>query len=220
MRVGTIALVIVFGLLSQLRGQNMPTRESVAALAQQIQPTATKSLSEFSKLVTEQNSVSMGFHDPNEVRSATLGQPLQVFKVGLDSLRDYRTSEDPKKLLHSGDEVIYPVLLQDAARSSITLAKVGNEWKAIAFGEPQLVKLIHGAKEKAAAKAGAEPLFIVQVPALNTVFVGYQRGGTLMLTPVVDDSRFGFKAGESIPASDAFGKMVRAAQSQRGDAPS
>ncbi|MDO8804837.1 MAG: hypothetical protein Q7R35_10420, partial [Elusimicrobiota bacterium] len=53
--------------------------QGAAAPFGETQPVAQKALKTFSRLVTKENYKRMGFEDPEEVRTATLGAPLQDF---------------------------------------------------------------------------------------------------------------------------------------------
>ena len=55
----------------------------------------------------------VGFDDPSEAASATLGEPIRVSMVRLDALRKYSAGGDPERLLTDVGRVIYPVFVGD-----------------------------------------------------------------------------------------------------------
>jgi hypothetical protein len=176
-------------------------------------PVAQEALRTFSMLVTEGNAQRMGFSSPEEVRSAELGVPAMEFVVPLDRLRRYKADQqDPRALLTGGSKVVYPVLVKGAPRSLIELVKEGKEWQVASFGDACLGQQLSRIREAAAAASPSRDLSkfsIIRVPALSLYFLGQQAGGPqqgheLILTPIMDDARFDFKAGESRPAGKVF----------------
>ncbi len=175
---------------------------------------AQEVLQTYARLVNQQNFRDLGFESTEEIRAATLGTPLQQFMIRLDELREYQATRPALPLLHGTDRVRFPVLAQDATRSSLTVTRQDDRWVAYAFGDAALIRALAGARTEAAAREGARPEEYVEVwmPALNVVFIGRQRDGDLFLTPVTDDARFGFTRGETLAASEALRRMVEAAR--------
>jgi hypothetical protein len=66
-----------------------------------------------------------------------------------------------------------------------------------------------------AARIPSGSLFVVEVPGLKLVFVGYRAEGRIVLTPILDDAGFQFKAGQAIPAEKVFARIRVAAKSHR-----
>ena len=181
---------------------------------------AAESLKSFQMLVIQQkNYREMGFESPEELDKMTLGDPLQVFKVRLDQLKEYQPGSDPNKLLTGGDQFTYPVFANNQLRSSITVARTEGGWKAVSFGSPTRVRLISKARPGGGTEgARIQPAgsFVVEIPAFNLVFVGHQAEGTLMLTPVLDNASLGLQAGVSLPADRVFTTMIPAAKAHNG----
>jgi hypothetical protein len=180
--------------------------------------TAQDAIPTFAQLVTRDNYRAMGFNSTEEVRSATLGDPLEEFLIQLDELRKYQRGQDPGLLLHSAGRVTFPVRVKDATRSSLTVERKGASWQAIGFGAPSYVRHLDGLRAQLAQREGQKvaDYFEVKAPALRVSFVGVRKGGKLFLTPLLDDGRFGFKAGTPLPAEDALAAMVQAARDHNG----
>jgi len=175
-------------------------------------------LTVFPKLVTRNNFRALGFDHLEDVQSAKLGEPLRDFFVPLDELKRYAPGVDPRGLIKSGQALLFPVLVGDAVRSSISVSLVKDTWKATSYGAPKLTRYITDARAAKAAETQLAPsaFFVVRVPALMVSFVGHSDAGVLLLTPIVDDARFGFKAGATLPAGQVFEKLQPAAQKHDG----
>jgi hypothetical protein len=220
MRSPAKALGILWIAMTQLPAQQSQETISgvVAGAVRDSQSVATQALSVFPKLVTEQNYKGMGFESADEARSAALGDPAVYFLVRLDELRDYQPGSDPTRLLHSADRVLYPVLARQQVRSSVTLEKGKEGWKATSFGAPGFSKLVTRLRTESSASSGASvsSYFVVAVPALKVYFLGQMPNNRLTLTPLTDDASLGLKAGGAAPADQVFAQLVPAAKAHNG----
>jgi hypothetical protein len=178
---------------------------------------AQQGLQTYVRLVTPDNYQAMGFTNPDDVRSAVLGPPLRVFTVRLDELKAYGGG-DPGALLEPTERVTFLVQVGGATRSTLTVERRAGTWTAASFGAPRYGKLVDEVRSRLVEPASAPPedLFEVRVPALNVGFVGSRSGGALFLTPIVDDPRFGFERGGTLPAVQALQAMVTAAREHNG----
>lgn len=170
---------------------------------------AKAGLATLAQLVNEKNYAALGFGSPDEVRQATLGEPLQFYRVRLDALRAFNESSDAEKLLEDARRSLYPVEVRQRVASSIVVTQSRDGWRATDFGNAALARTVTRYR-----KGPAD--FVVHVPALKVYFVAKRTEGTLMLTPIADDPRADFKAGEPIPAAVAFKRLQKAAQEYNG----
>ncbi|HKE47974.1 MAG TPA: hypothetical protein VKB52_07905 [Rhodanobacteraceae bacterium] len=170
------------------------------------------------KLAAGENFRAFGFESAAEVRAAALEEPLAVYMVQLDDLRNYRAGTDPSSLLKRLDKVVFPVSVDKRVRSSITLEERGGKWQATSFGAPALTQRLSDARSRALASHGVQPggSFIVHVAALNAYFLGHRNGSQLMLTAIADDSELRTRAGETQPASEVFVALAEAARRYNG----
>jgi hypothetical protein len=178
----------------------------IDVMARDSRPAANASLVKFGKLVTEKNAVKMGFTSPGDTKLSRLDTPLSGFMVRLDSLRAFQKGDDPIKLLKSTGQIIYPVRVGNTVRSSVTLKRQGNKWRAVSYGSPILAKSLNGARATVVKrdKRQAAEFIQVTIPAFNLSFVGNVVGGKLMLTPISDVSMYGLKATVTQPAEKIF----------------
>ena len=185
-------------------------------IVRETQEIASSSLDTLQKL-TKANSKAMGFKSADEAAKSKLGDGLAVFVIGLDDLRKYTPSTDPNKLLVAADQVIYPVMVNDQLRSSVTVEKTREKWEATSFGGSNLIKAIIGARSAVvAAGAPADNLFVAQVPGLNTYLIGFRTGDKLMLAPIMDDTSLKFSAGKVQPGEKVLAALVPVAQRYNG----
>ena len=192
--------------------------QGAAAPFSEIQPVAQKALKTFSRLVTKENYKRMGFEDPEEVRTATLGAPLQDFIVRLDKLKEYAPGGRLDELLSATDQVIYPVLVKGQVRSSITVSKTGGSWQAISFGGPNFMKLILGtlAENTKATRLDSSAYQVVRIPSVNLLFLGFRLNNELMFVPVTDNDRLKFRAGAGMKAENVFSAILPEAKAHNG----
>jgi len=212
MRISISIFIALFLMATQAIAQEtrMPITE--------IQPVAQKALATFSQLVTKENYKEMGFDSTEQVRKATLGIPIQDFMVRLDWLKKYEPGSRPDKLLTATTQVIYPVLVEDQVRSSITISKTKENWQAVSFGSSNFVKLISKTLTENSREAGLDSssYFLVRVPSLNLYFLGFRSNNELMLVPLMDDKRLDFKAGVGMKAGKVFSAILPDAKAHDG----
>ena len=179
---------------------------------------AVKALPGFSELVRKQgNFREMGFESADEVQKATVGDPLKIFIVRLDHLQKYERGAKPDSLLSDTRQYLFPLQVNNAVRSSMTVAETREGWKAVAFGKPtytQQVSKTRGAGvDTPGAAAGS---FLVKIPSFNLSFLGSRSEQGIMLTPVMNDATFGFKEGVAMPAEKVFETVAPAARKHDG----
>ena len=177
---------------------------------------ATEGLQTLRALVDDQNFRDLGFESRDEAATATLGEPIRVYLVRLDQLRDFQPEGDASKLLTDTSEIIFPVLSNGQARSSITLARTDGKWTSAAFGGASVIKQIAKVRSGLTPPQGGAAAF-VKVPALNVYFVSQVGAGAeLMLTPLTDQPDYRLKEGGTVSAREAFLALVPAAKAHDG----
>jgi hypothetical protein len=202
-QLSSILLCLGFAAVAFGQEASYPSREADAA--------ASEALRTFARLVDQNNFRQMGFSTPDEAERATLGGAVPERMVRLDRLREYSGGAVGELLTDTG-RITYPVQVDGEVRSSLKVGVTDGTWRAVAFGAPEHARRLAAA----AAEQGGGDVFEVRVPALNVFFVASRRDGRLILTPLVDDPRFGFEAGAAIPAEEALSSMVEAAREHNG----
>ncbi|WP_440965454.1 hypothetical protein ACL58G_04730 [Massilia sp. GER05] len=170
---------------------------------------AQHGLATLRQVVNAGNYASLGFESEAEVRQATLGEPLQVYRVQLDALRAFTGNTDPETLLVDIRRSLYPVKVGDRVATSIFVTGSREGWRASELGNAAVARLVsryrHGAGD-----------FLVHVVAMKSWFVADRVEGKLMLTPVMDDPRTKLRAGETVPADVVFLQLKAASEGDNG----
>lgn len=213
MRIYILILAAFIVMMADARAQEyrLPLKE--------IQTAASEGLVNFSKVIAKQNNYrEMGFESPNELGKMALGEPLQIFMIPLDELKKYKQGQDVFGMLRGGNHVLYPVLVNNQIRSSVTVAEKDKRWKAVSFGSPLIVKMLDKTRmdSREITKLPSVSYFVVEVPALNLFFIAYRDGVEMLFTPVMDDEKYGFKSGGSMPAGKVLTAIVPAAVEHDG----
>lgn len=180
-------------------------------VAAKVEPRALESLGVFKALLAaKQNYRQMGFESADDASRMTLGTPMRVYMVPLDRLRNYAAGTDPDTLLMDTRHFLYPVRVDNQTRSSLTMAELRGEWKAVSFGSPTMIRSICDARMTSVGVSGMATVehFLVEIPALNSYFLGHRQSGVLKLAPIADDARLNFKSGIPQPAAQVFMALV------------
>lgn len=221
---GVLLLILIVVMAQPSNKQPTPANQNNQAPTDRAgdpRAAATEGLQSFRSLVDDQNFRDLGFESKDEISSATLGDPVSVYLVRLDQLREFQPEADPHKLITATTEMIYPVMVKDQARSSITLTQEGGKWVAAGFGGAKLIRQLAKVRANLGASESTpgKPDMFVKVPALNVYFVARPNqspGGELTLTPLTDQPDYRMKEGGGIPAKEAFSALVPAAKLHDG----
>jgi len=157
--------------------------------AQQPQQAADNAIGLLQKLVNEQNYKSLGFHSLDEVKLARLGQPMEVYNLGLEKLKSYRAGQDPNSLLTPSAETIYPVTVDGNVRTGLRIVHKEQGYEPSSFGKADIVKRL------AEFRRSPEE-FVVRIPAFQMYFVGRHVETRVVLVPIANDPRLRVQAGE------------------------
>ena len=196
----------------------IPSRAQEMIQLKTVQPIASSSFLTLKKLVNKDNYRTLGFEKMDEVDSAYLGDPIQLFMIRLDKLKDYKSGDMPHSLLDDCETIIYPVLVDEQVRSSIEIEKADGTWKPSKFGSVNLARMLNTIRSRISdrTKIDIPSIFTVEVPALNQIFIAYNLDDELMFVPILDDPGFGFISGVSIPAAKVFEILLPAAKAHDG----
>jgi hypothetical protein len=210
---GLVLACLLTGLLTGCPG--LPAKYSELQDREAADKAAAQSLKTLRKLITEQNYKQMGFESLEEAQNAALDNAIQDYAVDLASLKEFRTGDDPGKLLLRTRSLVYPVLVNGEVRTSITIAYRDKAWEAQSFGRSNFIKLL---ADRLAAQSKTQNLtrrdfFIVRVPAFNLVFLGYRMNRKFMLLPILHSPEYGISAGIPTPADIVFTRLRAAARS-------
>lgn len=162
----------------------------------------------------------LGFRSQAEIAQARLGIPIPESRVSLADLEGYAPGTAPRTLLKPTGRLIYPILVGEAARSSVIVAERGNRWSVVAIGFAPTAEALQRVRARAAAGPPTHDVHdyaLIDVPALSMKFLGRLEGTGVELIPLFDVPRYGFKSGKRTAAPAAFQKMKAAALDRGGD---
>ena len=185
-----------------------------ASVLKSTQATAQAALSEFSQLVTARNFKALGFDSPRDIRQAVLGDPFGEYMVRLDELKKFTSDINPVDLLHPTERITYPLLVEGATRSGVTVVKRDGKWIPEGIGGANYTRILNEVRSQAVQETGrnSTDFFAVRVPALNMTFLGTGNGSELTLIPILSDPTYGLIRGERIPAREVFETIARGAR--------
>jgi hypothetical protein len=181
---------LVFLVLGLLCAQAMVMTATAAAFASNelalARTQGSNSLATFRKIITPANFNLMGFQTTNELTHATNAEPLLVYTMPVNRLRNYLTGQDANLLLEpdprqsAPPQVIIPIVVGTEVRSSTTLrfrpgsGTAPGEWVTINWGQPKVIRRLmttYGIVSPA-LPAGAVP-FAVEIPIFDLWLIGY-----------------------------------------------
>jgi hypothetical protein len=169
---------------------------------------------EILRALAADRSRDLGFTAANADRT-TLGKPLAVYSVALDALRQYRAGESASDLIGQSPAAFYPVLLDGSVRAGVRVENTPAGWEPARVGNAGLAVSVDRARH--ALPSPDDPATaLVQVLALNLVFVGQKSGADWVLVPVIDDASVELKAGTPEPAERIFARLVTLAARHNG----
>jgi hypothetical protein len=196
-----VAMACILGGCQISRSQPHPSRSQATA--------AQEGLATLRQVVNANNYAALGFASPGDVRHATLGEPLQIYQVRLDALREFTGKDNPETLLVDVRRSLFPVKVSDRVATAIFVMGAHDGWRASELGNAAVAQLVsryrHGASD-----------FVVYVPALQAYFVADRLEGRLVLTSLMDDPRTKLGAGETLPANLVFIRLQQAASDYNG----
>lgn len=143
----------------------------------------------------------------DDAQRATLGTPLPVMSVNLAALGKFKAGDDAAALLKGSNAAFYPVLLNGDARASVRVENAGAGWEMARVGNAGLAAAVERAR-RSLPSPDAPTVTLVQVLALNLVFVGQPDASGWQLSPVADDASVDLHAGKTEPAAKVFERLA------------
>lgn len=162
------------------------------APAQQPVEAAVNAVDQLRSLVNAQNYKGLGFQSVDEVAQAQLGQPFQVYSIGLEALKNYQTGQNASSLLTPSAETIYPVIVGGDVRTGVTIVHKELGYESSSFGNADIVKRLVAYRQSPGD-------FAVHIPAFNLYFLGRRIDSRVMLSPIANNPRLKSQAGKATP---------------------
>jgi hypothetical protein len=195
------------------------TREQLAqhlrAMVKESHAPAEQALKQLRKLATKENFQSLGFESLEELASAELGHSFPVLTVQLNELREFKSKEDPYRLLHLIPRVVYGVNVKGQVRCGVEVQKRDGKWEVSAIGSAGPARQYAEALKKQAEKDQAREFFIIKVLALFETYLAYQSDQGLRMVEVRNEAGSLEKV-ETRPAAEVFLGLVKRAKEVDG----
>ena len=165
--------------------------------------------------LASEKSRDLGLASEAEAARAALGSPLAVYNVELAALKDFRGG-DASALLKPSPAAFYPVVLEGAVRSGVRVENTGAGWEPARVGNSGLATAVDRARRALPSPDDAATA-LVQVLALNLLFVGQKTASGWQLAPVIDDASVELSVGKAEPASSVFIRLAPLAARHNGE---
>jgi hypothetical protein len=191
-----LSLVLFLGL-----GLSMPAQDDAAQDKQ-----AGKSHQTLKKLPAK--LLKMFNLSKEQAANTTRGKKIKVFMIGLDTLKAFKRGDSTKKVLLDTKKMIYPIYVGGVLKTSLSIRKREGGWKNASFGGAVVHYFEPLRKKHAKANNINEgAYFVVRVPGLYLVFLGYYQKGELYLIPTHEHSSLKLNVGKASPAAEVYIKM-------------
>jgi hypothetical protein len=165
---------------------------------------AGQGLKNMSGMANKDTYASLGFKSLDEVGKAKLGTAVKVYMIQYDQLKALDPAADPKTVLRDLDERMFPVYVGGAVRAAISvrLDAGDKQWKVVSLGDPATVLLFDEARGlHAKANAGTREYFLIRIPAIYQIFLGFTDGtGKMHFITMHEHKDIGGHKGEARPA--------------------
>jgi len=169
------------------------------------QATARMGLDAINRLVTAETLQYTDYKDLSEVAKSRLGDPMKVYTLGLDDIDKYADGKTAAQLFREDDSFVYPVYVGDEIRSSVAIQKVGGKWEIMELGGRIAFSAEPGKKRMLEVQKDFKgPYFVVYVPAMYLIMLGYENDGKLYLAPTHDHPDLKIKPLEAVVADVAL----------------
>jgi hypothetical protein len=136
--------------------------------------------------------------------------------VDLAALKEFRAGGDADAILKSSPSAFYPVLLDGAVRSGVRVENTGTGWEPVRVGNSGLAISVDRARRALPLPDDAATA-LVQVLALNLLFVGQKTADGWRLAPVIDDPSVELKVGTAETAASVFARLAPLAARHNGE---
>ncbi len=138
--------------------------------------------------------------------AAALGEPIPVFNLNLNHIKELGKGEDPRTLLTRSDEMFYPISVAGKVVSSVTVEKHDDDgWTMASIGQSHLTaKLV---ELQRVMELTGEHTVVVNVPAMYQMFLVNASAELPIFIPVYDVPVMDLLAMQTIGGSELFVKL-------------
>jgi hypothetical protein len=138
---------------------------------------AKSNFTAFTNSINAANYSFFGLQSQSDLAQLTNDQPLVVYTIQLNPLRNYHPGDDRQALLERSSQVIIPLVVGTNVRSSISfsLNVTANTVSNVKFGRRKLIRELmatYRSIDTHQVKADGAP-FAVEIPVFDIWLIGY-----------------------------------------------
>lgn len=156
---------------------------------------------------------TQGFDEVAQLSKVQPGAVLVVKRVRLDTLKNFKSGDNPDELMEFSNRIIVPLIIPEndgtvkQALSSLTFGLFAseNEWRWTRRGAPNRTRKIHEYRKNSQE--------LLEIPGLNLLFLVERESREVGLIPLYDAKfeKVGLKAGVKQPATQILLELVNEA---------
>jgi hypothetical protein len=178
------------------------------------QESAKEALGLLQGVVDDKNYRTAGFDSVGEARRAVLGKPIDVYVLQVDKLKDWNRQGDPnaKVLETKSVEVVYPVMVGDQTKSTVSIFKDDDGYRPATFGDAEIARIL-------ARYRRSDADVIVQVPVVGSYFIGRRSDDQVSLIPAYSVRRLPYQPGQPVSSAELLPKLADLANEPESDMP-
>jgi hypothetical protein len=144
---------------------------------------AVTGLNQFLYAIPTKDLISYGFSGKQDITQATLGDPIRVYTITPDRIKDYEQGMNFISIISPTNLWLFPVLSQGETKTLLTVDRMNGEWKAVAIGSAGLAKQLNKVKTIWPSSDGYEYTFVRIYQAKSDLMV-LSKGATLKIKPL------------------------------------
>jgi len=129
----------------------------------------------------------------------------------LEKIKNFRQQQarvPMGNMLQDTNEVMVPIMAGSTAFTAVTMVEKKGEWQVASVGKSVITKTEPARQKLTAGKKEADrEYFVVKVPAMHLIFLGYYEGGELYLVPTHIHPDVKFPLHQPLLAADVFTRL-------------
>ena len=165
----------------------------------------------------------IGFKDSKDLDKAQVGSPLRVYNVRLVELQQFQRGDDPKKLLHDTQRLVFPLIVDGHIVSSFTATEnkffsapngwtTFLPWRAARVTRTGFPRLAQKLEELRSNHKFQESSSVVWVAPLRLLLLCDVTGDPLVFTVLDDNQYLHLTSGDNRHAAKLFEELAPVAK--------
>jgi hypothetical protein len=182
----TFAIIMLFPTLRpsllKISGVSHASEESnISASPEVLQNAAQKGLPRFLNAITGDKLRQFNFSSQDELKTATLGIPFQVYVVKRNEVLHSPPEISLMDVVHPTPMWFFPIISQGVYRTILTVDRTENDWKAIEIGNSDLANSFASVLSKWPSSEGYQYFFVRNYETLSEFIILINKGKTQVI---------------------------------------